>query len=560
MLRYRFWLGMTFSVTALWGMSGQAQEDGTRKLVSEPVTSQMLLDGFKDPTKWLMYSGDYTSKRHSPLTEITPKNVNRLTPQWTFRTETPAPGRGFETSPLVLDGVMYVTGINNHAWAVDARTGRELWHYERTLPEVVRLCCGRVNRGFGALGDRLYMGTLDAHLVALDRKTGKVVWDITVEEPNNGYSITAPPMIIKNKVIIGASGGDFATRGFIDAYDAVTGKRLWRFYTVPGESEPGSDSWPNAEVMRRGGGAVWTSGAYDPAQNMVFFGTGNPNPSYYGNDREGDNLYTCSLVALDADTGTLKWHYQFTPHDVHDWDSAQIPVLGDLTIAGKPRKVVFFANRNGFFYVLDRTDGEVIFAKPFTSTARNWAREIGGDGKPIVLDNVGTPSKCLPDQRGGTNFQPPSFDPVRRLYFITAHETCATWVAFKPSSPITLGRPVPSGGARLVPDKEQWGAFRALDPATGEIKWEHRFRSYPSNVTLDLSGGATSTASGVVFTGDNDGDLYAFESATGEELWRFHTGGAIWGAPPVTFMLEGHQWIVVPAGLNLTAFKLPESH
>ena len=524
---------------------------------SQPVTSQMLLDGLRDPTKWLSFGGDYTSQRHSPLTQITPQNVDRLTPQWIFQTETPAPGRGFETTPLVLDGMMYITGINNHAWALDAKTGRPIWHYQRKLPDVLRVCCGMVNRGFGILGDKLYMGTLDAHLVALDRKTGKVLWDSTVEEPKNGYAITLAPLVVKNKVIVGVAGGDFATRGFIDAYDAETGARAWRFYTVPGAGEPGSDSWPGVDVMQRGGGGVWTTGAYDPAQNLVFYGTGNPNPDYWGDDRNGDNLYTCSLVALDADTGKLKWHYQFTPHDLHDWDSAQVPVLGDVTVGGQPHKVVMFANRNGFFYVIDRTSGKLLLGKPFTSTARNWAQEIGPDGRPIVLDNVGTSEKCLPDQRGGTNFQPPSFDPVRLLYFITAHETCATWVSTKPPSPITLGGPAPSGGARRVEGREQWGAFRALDPTTGELKWEHRFRSYPSSITLDLSGGATSTASGVVFTGDNDGYLYAFESASGKQLWRFQTGAPIWGAPPVTYMLDGRQWVVVPSGVALTAFAMP---
>jgi alcohol dehydrogenase (cytochrome c) len=313
-----------------------------------PVTPEMLLEGQKDPTKWLMFGGDYTSQRHSPLTQITAQNVDRLAPQWMFQSLVPAPGRGLETTPIVVDGVMYITGNNNHAWALDAHTGSQIWHYQRILPEVLRVCCGMVNRGFAILGEKLYMGTLDAHLIALDRKTGKMLWDVTVEEPKNGYSVTLAPLVVKNKVIIGVAGGDYASRGFIDAYDAETGNRAWRFYTVPGASEKGSETWPNPEVMRRGGGAVWTTGAYDPGLNLVYYGTGNPNPDYWGDDRAGDNLYTCSLVALDADTGALKWHYQFTPHDIHDWDSTQVPVVGDLSIGGQARKVVMFANRNGF--------------------------------------------------------------------------------------------------------------------------------------------------------------------------------------------------------------------
>jgi alcohol dehydrogenase (cytochrome c) len=309
--------------------------------------------------------------------------------------------------------------------------------------------------------------------------------------------------------------------------------------------------------MTRGGGAVWVTGSYDPALNLVYFGTGNPNPDYWGDDREGDNLYTCSLVVLDADTGTLRWHYQFSPHDTHDWDTSNVPVLADLTVGGQPHKVVMLANRNGFFYTLDRETGKVLVGKPFTGT--RWAREIGADGRPIVLDNVGTQENCLPDQRGGTNFMPPSYDPVRRLFFVTARETCVTWVSTRPTAPITPGGPVPSGGARHFEGREQYSALRAIDPATGEMRWEHRFTSYPSTITLDLSGGAMSTASGLVFSGDNEGYLNAFDSSAGNLLWRFQTGASIWGAPPVTYMLDGRQWIVVPSGVSLTAFALPEA-
>src|ERR1700720_1795872 len=422
---------------------------GQRETAPAPITSRDLLEGLKNPTRWLTFSGDYTGQRHSPLKQLTPQNVAGLVPQWIFQTDIPGMlGRGIENTPLVVDGVLYVTGNNNQAWAIDGRTGIPLWNYRRRLPPnfSASVCCGPVNRGFGILGDRLYMGTLDAHLVALDRKTGAVIWDVAVEEPRNGYAITLAPLVVKDKVIVGVAGGDYATRGFIDAYDAQTGKRAWRFYTVPAAGEPGSNSWPAGEAMTRGGGAVWVTGSYDPALNLVYFGTGNPNPDYWGDDREGDNLYTSSLVVLDADTGTLKWHFQFSPHDTHDWDTSNVPVLADLTVGGQPHKVVMLANRNGFFYTLDRENGKVLVGKPFTGT--RWAREIGADGRPIVLDNVGTQENCLPDQRGGTNFMPPSYDPVRRLFFVTARESCVTWVSTRPTAPITLGGPVPSGGAR----------------------------------------------------------------------------------------------------------------
>jgi alcohol dehydrogenase (cytochrome c) len=526
--------------------------------VSRPITYDDLLVGLKDPASWLTYSGDYTGRRHSPLKKITPRNVRHLAPQWLFQTELAAPGRGFETTPLVVDGVLYITANSNGAWAVDARTGRAIWRYRRNLPTPLKVCCGQVNRGFGILGDRLFMGTLDAHVVALDRKTGAVAWDVPAAENKDGYSITLAPLVVKDKVIVGIAGGDYAARGFIDAYDAQTGKRVWRFYTVPSSGEPESQTWPGANEIARGGGGVYATGSYDPVLNELYFGTGNPNPQYYGDDRQGDNLYTCSLVALDADTGTLRWHYQFTPHDLHDWDSSHVPVLADFTVGGQPRKTVMVANRNGFFYVLDRETGKFLIGKPFTSTSTNWAREIGADGRPVVLDNLGTSEKCIPDQRGGTNFMPPSYDPVRQLFFVTARETCVTWVSTKPTT-ITMGAFLPSGGPRRAENgRDQYSALRAIDPTTGEMRWEHRFQSYPSSIMLDLSGGATSTASGLVFSGNNEGFLNAFESTTGKLLWRFQTGAPIWGAPPVTYMLDGRQWVVVPSGVTLTAFALPE--
>ena len=343
------------------------------------VTTQDLLDGLKNPARWLTYSGDYTGRRHSPLKQITVDNVHRLAAQWTFQAEGMVIGRGFESTPLVMDGVLYITGNNNIAWAVDARTGRQIWRYRRALPPGLTYGAGNPsNRGFAALGDRLFMSTLDGHLLAFDRNTGRVVWDTLVDDYKAGHALIAAPLIVKDKVVIGNSGGDLPTRGFVDAYDPRTGARLWRFYTIPGPGEPGSESWSDADVLPRGGGAAWVTGSYDPELNLIYWGTGNPNPDYYGGDRKGSNLFTASLVALDADTGRLKWHYQFTPHDLHDWDSNHVPVLADITVRGQARKVVMVANRNGFFYTLDRTTGELLVAKPFITT--KWAREVGPDG------------------------------------------------------------------------------------------------------------------------------------------------------------------------------------
>ncbi len=519
---------------------------------SPEVTAQDLLDGFKNPARWLMYSGDYSGARHSPLRQISPANVQRLAAQWTFQVENMVIGRGFEGSPLMLDGVLYITGNNNTAWAIDARTGRHLWRHRRQLPAGLTYGAANAsNRGFAVLGDRLFMGTLDAHLVALDRRTGGVLWDITVDDFKVGYAVTQAPLVVKDKVIIGIAGGDIPTRGFIDAYDPATGKRLWRFYTIPGAGEPGSETWSDPLVLPRGGGATWQTGSYDPELNLLYWGTGNPNPDYYGEDRKGANLYTASIVAIDADTGRLRWHYQFTPHDTHDWDSNHVPVLADLTVNGRARKVVMVANRNGFFYTLDRTTGELLVGKPFTDT--KWARELGADGKPMVLNlGVATPDNpkptCVPDYRGGTNFNPPSYDPSLQLFFVMARETCAIYTPLK-QEPV-MGRSFMSGGM-LKMEEPDYSALRAIDPKTGAIRWEHKF-------DLSSMAGVMSTASGLVFAGDESGHFNAFDARSGKRLWRYRTGAPIHGAAATTYLLDGRQYVLIPSGMTITAFALPE--
>ncbi len=402
-----------------------------------------------------------------------------------------------------------------------------------------------MNRGFGMLGDRLFMVTLDAHLLALDMKTGSVIWDIELADYRIGYAATMAPLVVKDKVIVGISGGEYPIRGFLDAYDPETGERIWRFYTVPAPGEPGSETWPpSAEVMARGGGGTWATGSYDPELNLLYWGTGNPNPDYYGADRKGDNLYTCSIVAIDVDTGDLRWHYQFSPHDTHDWDSNHVPVLAELTVGGEQRKVVMVANRNGFFYVLDRVTGELLLGKPFTDTT--WAREIGPDGRPIVL-NDGSKG-CLPDYWGGTNFMPPSFDPSLGLFFVTARETCATFIPQKPEIVPGQGS---MGGTVWVDSDAAYGALRAIDATTGERQWEFR---YPTPTMA----GVMSTASGVVFAGDHEGNFIAFEASTGKNLWHYPTGSPIWGAAAMTHMLDGRQHVLIASGTTLVAFALPD--
>ena len=511
------------------------------------VTYEDILNGLSEPSKWLTYSGDYTGQRHSPLTMITPENVQDLVPIWTFQTGTMTRGRGFETTPLVLDGVLYVTGSNNLAWALDARTGRPFWQYRRNLPDDLTYgSSAPVNRGFGILGDRLFMVTLDAHLLALDRKTGSVLWDIELADYRIGYAATLAPLVIDDKVIVGISGGEYPTRGFIDAYDPTTGDQIWRFYTVPSPGEFGSETWPDdPEVMARGGGGTWMTGSFDPELDLIYWGTGNPNPDYYGEKREGDNLFTNSIVAIEANTGILRWHYQFTPHDLHDWDSNHVPVLADLVLDGELRKVVMVANRNGFFYMLDRVTGELLVGKPFTDTT--WAREIGSDGRPIVL-NDGSKG-CLPDPWGGTNFMPPSFNPDLGILFVTAREVCATFVPQEPE--IIPGR-TSFGGVVWIDRDQGYGALRAIDVRTGERQWEFR---YPSATMA----GVMTTASGLVFAGDHEGNFMAFEASTGRNLWHYQTGSRIWGAAAMTHVLDGRQHVLIPSGTTLVAFALPAS-
>jgi alcohol dehydrogenase (cytochrome c) len=510
------------------------------------VTYEDILAGLSDPTRWITYSGDYTGQRHSPLTQITPENVHRLAPVWTFQTGFDTRGRGFETTPLALDGVLYVTGSNNYAWAIDARSGRPFWQYRRQLPnDLTYGTSAPVNRGFGMLGDKLFMVTLDAHLLAMDKVTGGVLWDVVLADYKIGYAATLAPLVLDGKVIVGISGGEYITRGFIDAYDPDTGERLWRFYTIPGPGEPGSETWPDdPQILAGGGGGTWMNGSYDPELNLIYWGTGNPNPDYYGDSRLGDNLYTNSLVALDADTGEMRWYFQFTPHDLHDWDSNQIPVLVDMEWEGRTRRLLMFANRNGFFYVFDRVTGELLLGKPFSATT--WARELDASGRPIIL-NDGSQG-CLPDPWGSTNFYPPSFEPNLELFIVTARETCATFV---PEEPVYVPGQQSTGGVIWIDNEQGWSALRALDPRTGDTKWEFR---YPSPTFA----GVMTTASGLTFAGDHEGNFIAFDSATGEHLWHYQTGSRIWGAGAVTFMLDGRQMVLIPSGSTLVAFALPE--
>ena len=383
------------------------------------LTYERLLKAEQDPGNWLTYSGNYRGWRHSPLNQVTRDNARKLKLKWVYQMQTT---HTVETTPLVADGVMYFTEPPSNVVAVDAATGRRFWRYRRVLPKKVNVCCGQVNRGIALLGDRVFVGTVDAHLLALDAKTGAVLWDVEVADYRTGYSITVAPLIVKDMVICGISGGEYGIRGFLDAYDAATGKRRWRFWTIPAPGEPGSQTWPG-DSWKTGGAPTWVTGSFDAEQNLIIWGTGNPSPDWNGDSRKGDNLYSDSTIALDADTGKLKWYFQHVPHDVHDWDSVQVPVLVDDEFQGRRRKLIYWAHRNAFYYVLDRETGEFLLGKPFAT--QTWAKGLDEKGRPIRLPNIDPSPEgtyVWPGVQGATNWFSPSYSPLTKLLYVAVWE------------------------------------------------------------------------------------------------------------------------------------------
>src|SRR5215469_13092627 len=505
------------------------------------VTFERILDASKEPQNWLTYSGDYEGRRFSALDQINKDNVKNLAPRWVYQTG--ALGK-WETTPLVVDGILYGTAQDNRAFALDARTGRPIWEYQRILPSDIRPCCGRVNRGFAILGDKVYFATLDAHVMSLDARTGAVVWDVNAIDYKKAYTFTMAPLAVKNMIIVGVSGGEYGTRGFIEAYDAATGERKWRFYTTPGPGEPGHDTW-EGDSWKLGGAPAWITGIYDAATNTTFWTTGNPSPSNRGEGRAGDNLFSNSLLALDPDTGKLKWYYQFTKHDEHDWDATQVPVMFDD--GGK--HFIAQANRNGYFYLLDRATGKLIFSNPYAKVS--WTNSKDVEGRPAALKEASpTPegNRVCPGAAGATNWMSPTYDPQTKLFYVTAREQCDIFsTAPQPYDP---GHAF-YGSAYFPNDDAQpfWGAVRAIDPTTSQIKWEMKHLS-PS------WSGVLSTAGELVFTGDAEGNFMALDAATGKILWHFQCGASVY-ASPMTYAIDGQQYVAIAAGSTLFAFGLP---
>jgi alcohol dehydrogenase (cytochrome c) len=475
-----------------------------------------------EPQNWLTYSGSYSSWRHSQLDEITTENVGALKLAWSLQLDSSEPY--IEATPLVVDGVMFLTTPGSDVIAADAATGEVLWRYASSTPANVPTCCGRNNRGVAVLGDRVFVATLDNRVIALDSSTGAVAWEIAVADYRAGYSMTGAPLAVGDKIIVGVAGSEFGIRGFLDAYDAATGERAWRFDTIPVPGTPGSETWEN-DAWKTGGGSTWVTGSFDPALGLVYWGVGNPAPDFNRDVRPGDNLYTASVVALDADTGKLRWHFQFTPHDEHDWDANQVPVLVDHDVAGEPRHLMLWGNRNGFYYVLDRVTGE-----PSPLGTLTW-----------------------PGLSGGGNWWSPSYSPANDLVYIPFAESPK--VFFKNAN-FENAEPIPGiqflGSASMATGEPLQAGIRALDPITGAVKWEYLRLRPQSNV--GWIGGVLSTAGNLAFVGDLR-DFVAFDAAEGSELWRLNLGGYI-NAAPISYSVEGSQHVAIMAGNALYVFRL----
>jgi len=522
------------------------------------VSFDRLLNADKEPNNWLTYSGTMMSQRYSPLAQITPQNVRNLQLQWVYQARSL---EKFEATPLVVDGILYTVQAPNDVVAIDAVTGRVFWTYSYAPALDARPCCGRVNRGLAILGDTLFMGTIDAHLVAIDAKNGHALWNVTVGKSAAGYALTHAPLVVKDKVIVGTAGGEFGVRGYIAAYDAKTGKEAWRFYTIPGPGEPGHETWAG-DSWKYGGGSVWVTGSYDRALNLTYWGIGNPGPDYNGDVRLGDNLYSDCVVALDADTGKLKWYYQFSPHDEFDYDSVQVPVLADMDWQGRPRKVMLWANRNGFMYALDRTTGEFLKGTPFVKV--NWANGFDEKGRPMrTPGKLPTPegTQIFPGNQGGTNWYSPSYSPRTGLFYIPSWENYSSTFIKAPveyeegrrymgASPRSIIGGLRGPTLNTRKDDEGFGAVRAFDPKTGEKKWEFKM----GDVT---DAGILTTATDLLFSGGREGYFFALDARSGELLWKSSVGGAI-ASGPMTYAVGSKQYVAVSAGSALFVFALPE--
>jgi alcohol dehydrogenase (cytochrome c) len=496
---------------------------------------------------WPTYNGDFRGNRYSALKQIDVNNVAHLSPAWVF----PVPDGGrLQVTPLVAAGIMYVT-LANECYALDAGSGRQLWHYSRPrTSKLVGNAAGGINRGVALSGNRVFMVTDNAHLIALDKTTGSLVWDTEMADWHVNYNATSAPLAVADLVISGSAGGDEGARGFVAAFSQSTGKEAWRFWTVPGPGEPGSETWVGKDLAHPAS-AAWFTGTYDEELGTVFWPTGNPGNDLNGDARLGDNLYASSILALDVHTGKLKWYYQYTPHDVWDWDASQPPVLVDANWQGTPRKLLLHANRNGFFYVFDRTNGKLLLARPFVKKL-TWAKEIGTDGRPVKIpgkEPTEEGNMICPALEGATNWFSTSYHPGTGLYYVQTLERCNIYV--KRPTEWQAGKSFFGGSVRAVPNEKAQKILRAIDIQTGRIAWE-----LPESGSGDSWGGVLSTSGGLVFFGDDSGWFAAVDAKSGKRLWRFPVN-ELWKASPMTYVFDGKQYVTVAVGPNIVAFRLP---
>jgi alcohol dehydrogenase (cytochrome c) len=516
-----------------------------------PVTNvpfDRILHAANEPQNWLTYSGGYMSQRHSGLTQVSPDNAKDLVLKWVFQSKTI---ENMEVTPLVVDGVMYtVQGIND-VFAIDAATGKTFWRYLYKPDAAARNCCGQETRGLAIADGRIFLSALDTTMIAIDAKTGKELWKNQIGDPKLRYSMTHAPLVVKGKVIQGVAGGEFGIRGYIVALDVNTGKELWRFYTIPGPGEPGHETW-SGDSWTHGGAPVWVTGSFDPETNLTFWGTGNAGPDWNGDARLGDNLYSSSVVALDVDTGKLKWYYQFSPHNEFDWDATQVPVLANIQFAGQPRKVMLWANRNGMFYVLDRTSGKFLLGKPFAKV--NWATGFDENGRPIKTPGV-DPTKegtlVYPGNQGATNWYNPSYSPETGLFYIPMWENSSSIYSKSDTPPeFSLDKSFTGDFPRNTPDAaDQFSAIRAIDPQTGAKKWDFKLSSNRTE------GGILTTAGNVLFAGGRDGQFVAIDARDGKLLWETNLGPSV-AAGPITYSVNGKQYVSIQCGSSLFTFGL----
>jgi alcohol dehydrogenase (cytochrome c) len=495
---------------------------------------------------WPGYNGAPGGNRHTSLTQIDKGNVARLAPRWMFT----IPGAGqSQATPAVVGGIMYVANPNE-CYALDAGTGRRIWQFRR--PRTTGATGGHANRGVAVAGDRVFMETDNAHVIALDRHTGELLWDTELADWKQNYSASSAPLVAGDLVIAGVTGGEHGANGFVSAHDQATGKEVWRFWTVPKPGQPGSETWQGKDI-EHGGAPTWFTGSYDPALDMVYWPVGNPAKEYNGDDRKGDNLYSASILALDRRSGKLRWHYQFTPHDLWDWDATQTSVLVDAAWDGQPRQLMLHASRNGFFYVFDRRTGALLLAKPFVRNL-TWASGIGADGRPIKLPNqepTAAGTKVCPSQDGATNWFSPSYNPATGLYYVQTFEKCSVYTK-SDDSKWESGKPYLGGSQRTAADPKPERILKAIDIRTGAVKWE-----LPQPGPGNSWGGTLSTATGLVVFGEEGGALMAADASSGKPLWSFPTNQT-WKASPMTYTFDGKQYIAVAAGPNIIAFALPE--